>query len=160
MHILTLIPLALFALVCCWLAFTVGQCKGRDNLGPELDKLWRYKSAVNDLDRWCGHMSPHARLIARHLTAIGEGKEGLNAGTPNDVEPCTIDGLRQQLKKLDVIESTLGEHALAGERLQLAMRAYEAGRLMQQDSRTTVTAIVINPDTYRDAPSIHPISRA
>jgi hypothetical protein len=160
MHILNLIPLSLFAAFIAWLAFVIGRCKGRDSLGHQLERLWRYQHAVDDLDRWCGHMSPHARLIARHLSTIGEGKEGLNAGTPVDVEPCTIDGLRQQLKKLDVIESTLGEHALAGERMRAAMRAYDAGRLIQQDSKTTVTAIVGNPETYRDAPSIHPISCA
>lgn len=64
---------------------------------PALD---RYRRAVDDLDRWCGHSSPHARLIAAHLVAEGEGLN-LNAGTPVADEPCTISGLREQLWRLD-----------------------------------------------------------
>jgi len=62
--------------------------------------LERYRGAVHDLDRWCGHASPHARIIAAHLTAIGEG-QGLNAGTPCGEEPCTVGGLRDQLARID-----------------------------------------------------------
>lgn len=160
MNVINLIPLALFAVFCGWLAFTIGYCKGRDSLEPELNRLWRYAHAVDDLDRWCGHTSPHALLIARHLRTIGEGAEGLNAGTPRDAEPCTIDGLRAQLKKLDVIESTISEHAIAGDRLRAAMRAYDTGRAMQRESLAAINQIVSDPANYVDAPSIHPISRA
>lgn len=159
-NIINLIPLGLFALFGGWLAFKIGHSMGRDSLGHQLERLWRYTHAIDDLDRWCGHMSPHARLIARHLTTIGEGKEGLNAGTPVDVEPCTIDGLRQQLKKLDVIESTLGEHAIAGDRLRAAMRAYDAGRVMRENGKKAVEDVLGDPASYVGAPSIHPISRA
>lgn len=70
--------------------------------------LWRrhmqrgndYVAAVKDLQFWCGHTSPHALLIARHLKALGEGL-GHNAGTPNLDEPCSVDGLREQLRRLD-----------------------------------------------------------
>ena len=59
----------------------------------------RYRWAVEDLDRWCGHMSPHAKLIATHLKAKGEGYS-VNAGTPTGMEACTVDGLRTQLERL------------------------------------------------------------
>ena len=160
MNILNLIPLAFLAVFFGWLAYLVGKTKGYDSRQPAVDELVRYRNAVEALDRWCGHTSPHARLIARHLLAHARGDQPINAGTPVDVEPCTIDGLRAQLKALDVIESTLGEHAVAGDRLRAAMRAYRAGQQMQADSRNTVTAIVANPDTYRDAPSIHSIGHA
>lgn len=160
MNIINLIPLTFFAVFCGWLAYLVGKTRGYDSRQPAVDELVRYRIAVEDLDRWCGHTSPHARLIARYLTAHGKGDQPINAGTPCDVEPCTIDGLRAQLKTLDVIESTLGEHVIAGERMRSAMRAYSAGQQMQTESRATVTAIAMNPDTYREAPSIHPISRA
>lgn len=160
MHIINLIPLTLFAVFCGWMAFAIGRSMGKDSRNPQIEMLWRYQHAVDDLDRWCGHTSPHARLIARHLKTIGEGEEGLNAGTPCDVEPCTIDGLRQQLKKLDVIETTISEHAVAGDRLRAAMRAYDTGRSMQRDSLNAINQIVGDPANYVDAPSIHPVSRA
>jgi len=62
-------------------------------------RLDRYRRAVDDLDKWCGHEFPQARLIAAHLLAVGEG-QGLNAGTPHADEPCTIDGTRQQLRRM------------------------------------------------------------
>lgn len=91
------------AVVLIWLAYALGKGIGRH----QQRKIWqdhmdlgnRYRWAVDDLDRWCGHMSPHARLIANHLRAHGEG-HGVNAGTPNGMEPCTVDGLRSQLKSL------------------------------------------------------------
>jgi len=61
--------------------------------------------AIDDLDRWCSAYSPHARLIASHLAAIRDG-HGLNAGTPHDDEPCTVNGLREQLCRLDNQGST------------------------------------------------------
>lgn len=158
--ILQLTSLVMLAVFVIGMAFKIGRKFGQADRLPQLEMLWRYQHAVDDLDRWCGHMSPHARLIARHLTTIGEGKEGLNAGTPVDVEPCTIDGLRQQLKKLDVIESTLGEHAIAGDRLRAAMRAYEAGRVMRENGKKAVEDVLGDPASYVNAPSIYPISRA
>jgi len=59
----------------------------------------RYFHAVDDLDRWCGHEFTQARIIASHVKAVGEG-EALNAGTPVADEPCTISGLRDQLRRL------------------------------------------------------------
>lgn len=76
------------------------EIRQQDLWRPHMEKSSRYIRAVDDLDRWCGHTSPHARLIARHLDAIGEGK-GCNAGTPAGDEACTIYGLREQLRRLD-----------------------------------------------------------
>lgn len=86
-----------------WIVYAIGVAIGR----AEQRRLWqahmdlgnRYRWAVDDLDRWCGHMSPHAKLIAAHLTAHGEGFN-INAGTPIGMEPCTVDGLRTQLERL------------------------------------------------------------
>lgn len=71
-----------------------------------------------------------------------------------------ISWMREQLNKLDVIESTISEHAVAGDRLRAAMRAYDTGRTMQRDSLNAINQIVGDPDNYVDAPSIRPISRA
>ena len=76
-----------------------GEIKQQDLWRNHMEKCSRYMRAVDDLDKWCGHCSPHARLIARHLKAKGEG-EGCNSGTPVGDEPCTISGLREQLKRL------------------------------------------------------------
>ena len=76
-----------------------GEIKQQDLWSNHMEKCSRYIQAVDDLDKWCGHCSPHARLIARHLKAQGEG-EGCNSGTPVGDEPCTISGLREQLKRL------------------------------------------------------------
>lgn len=68
------------------------------------DALRRYRWAVDELDRWCGHESPHARLIAAHIRACGEG-EAKNAGTPCGDEVCDIQGTRQQLRKIDAAKA-------------------------------------------------------
>lgn len=93
--------LGLFAI---HIAYKVGHRLGRESLTPALDKLWRYQRAVDALNRWCGHTSPHARLIARHLVAHGEG-QGYNAGTPAGDEACDIGGLREQLKMLEGVSA-------------------------------------------------------
>lgn len=81
------------------LAYDMGKAQGCVNCGPAMDKAYRYAHAVDNLDRWCGHESPEARLIAAHLKATGEGLP-MNAGTPAFDEPCTISGLREQLRRL------------------------------------------------------------
>ena len=74
---------------------------GLAGVGAALNRIAdRLAHAVDDLDRWCGHSSPHARLIAKHLTAHGLGYN-INAGTPHADEACTIAGLREQLRRLD-----------------------------------------------------------
>ena len=79
---------------------TVGKWQQQELWRDHMEKCDRYVHAVQDLDTWCGHHSPHARLIARHLRAIGGGL-GHNAGTPVGDEACDVSGLREQLKRLD-----------------------------------------------------------
>ena len=86
-----------------WLGREIGKHQQRELWRDHMEKCNRYVYAVDDLDKWCGHQSPHARLIARHMRAKGEGL-GLNAGTPVDDEACQIGGLREQLKRLDTKE--------------------------------------------------------
>lgn len=81
------------------LAYDVGRQEGRRDCASDVERADRYRMAVDDLDRWCGHESPHARLIARHLIAEGEG-HAMNAGTPFGDEVCTVSGLREQLRRL------------------------------------------------------------
>lgn len=83
-----------------WIGRTIGKYQQQDLWRDHMEKCDRYVHAVDDLYKWCGHQSPHARLIARHLRATGEGL-GLNAGTPVGEEACQIGGLREQLKRLD-----------------------------------------------------------
>lgn len=73
---------------------------GRKDCVNSEDALRRYRWAVDELDRWCGHESPHARLIAAHIRAVGEG-EAKNAGAPCGMEVCDIQGTRQQLRRID-----------------------------------------------------------
>lgn len=80
-------------------AYDIGKRKGCMNCAPDVERADRYRSAVDMLDKWCGHESPQARLIAAHLLAVGEGL-AMNAGTPCDDEPCTISGLREQLRRV------------------------------------------------------------
>ena len=83
-----------------YLGYLFGRVSGRKELlGRHLLGVKLYR-AIDELDVWCGHASPHARLIARHLKAVGDGS-GLNAGTPCGEEACTVNGLREQLKRLD-----------------------------------------------------------
>jgi hypothetical protein len=98
------ISTGVFVVVLIGLAYALGRFLGaaaqRDIWRPHMEKASAYAYAVDDLDRWCGHSSPHARLISRHLRAHGEG-ENRNAGTPVGDEACSIMGLREQLARLD-----------------------------------------------------------
>ena len=82
------------------LGLYVGRLRHFELVEKHLTRATNYQRAVDDLDRWCGHTSPHARLIARHLKAIGEGT-GYNAGTPVADEACHVSGLREQLRRMD-----------------------------------------------------------
>ena len=83
-----------------WLGLYVGRLRHLALVDRHLMRATDYRRGVDDLDRWCGHTSPHARLIARHLKAIGEGT-GYNAGTPLADEACHVSGLREQLRRMD-----------------------------------------------------------
>lgn len=83
-----------------WLGLYVGRVRHLAMVERHLKRASDYQRAVDDLERWCGYTSPHARLIARHLKAIGEDT-GYNAGTPTADEACHVSGLREQLKRVD-----------------------------------------------------------
>lgn len=99
---------AVCVLLAYWLGLYVGRMRHFELVEKHLARATNYQRAVDDLDRWCGHSSLHARLIARHLKAIGEDA-GYNAGTPVADEACHVSGLREQLKRLDLIASVLLE---------------------------------------------------
>lgn len=79
----------------------------RDELEDAKDENLRYRIAVDDVDRWCGNTSAHARIIAAHIQARAEGHR-CNAGTPIGEEPCTPIGLREQLARADAALSQGG----------------------------------------------------
>lgn len=81
------------------LAYDLGKQDGRKDCAPDVERADRYRMAVDSLDKWCGHEFLYTRLIADHLFAQGEGL-AMNAGTPCSDEPCTISGLREQLRRM------------------------------------------------------------
>ena len=81
------------------LTYDIGKQQGRLDCAPEVEQADRFRVAIDSLDKWCGHESPEARLIAAHLIAAGEGL-AMNSGTPCADECCTISGLREQLRRL------------------------------------------------------------
>lgn len=87
-------------LIAYWTGLFVGRGRHHALVERQLQRAADYQRAVDDLDRWCGYTSPHARLIARHLKAVGEDS-GYNAGTPVADEACHVSGLREQLNRLD-----------------------------------------------------------
>ncbi|OQA84408.1 MAG: hypothetical protein BWY31_02402 [Lentisphaerae bacterium ADurb.Bin242] len=90
----------MLVLLAYWVGLFVGRVRHSVLVARHLQRATDYQRAVDDLDWWCGHTSPHARLIARHLKAIGEGT-GYNSGTPVADEACHVSGLREQLNRLD-----------------------------------------------------------
>lgn len=70
----------IFLFVACALGgYLIGIFIGTKRAFKAEDRADRYLFAVLDVDRWCGQPFPAARIIARHLKAIGEGLP-LNAG--------------------------------------------------------------------------------
>lgn len=98
-HVTMLIAL-ISALIAYWSGLFVGRIRHHALVERQLQRAADYQRAVDDLDRWCGYTSAHARLIARHLKAVGEDS-GYNAGTPVADEACHVSGLREQLNRLD-----------------------------------------------------------
>lgn len=94
--------IAALVIVIAWvllLAYALGRKQGRLSCAHHVERADRYMFAVDSLDRWCGFEFPQARLIAAHLLAEGEGL-AMNAGTPLGDEPCTLPGLREQLRRI------------------------------------------------------------
>ena len=66
----------------------------------DISSAGRYERACLDVLTWCGEAEFRAeRRVAAQIMAIVEGS-GLNAGTPCGDEPCTIGGLREQLRQI------------------------------------------------------------
>ena len=99
MEFLTLVMMLALVYVVISTAYYIGKRHGHRDCAPDSERADRYRGAVDALDKWCGHESPHARLIAAHLLAAGEGL-AMNAGTPCGDEPSTITGMRDQLRRL------------------------------------------------------------
>lgn len=76
----------------------LGKKKACDIYESDLDRGSRYIRAVSDFDLWCSYLHPSVKLISSHLRAVGEGTS-LNSGTPVESEPCTVNGLRDQLTR-------------------------------------------------------------
>lgn len=95
----TIFMIVMFSALAAVFAYEMGKHRGRIDSFPHIDRANRYQHAVDSVDMWCGHEFPQARLIAAHLMAEGEGL-GMNAGTPMGDEPCTISGLREQLRRV------------------------------------------------------------
>ena len=82
-------------------AYYAGRNRERRELWPEAAAAARYKMACRDVLTWCCQDEfRSARLVAGHIMDHGEGK-GANAGTPCGDETCTVDGLREQLRRIN-----------------------------------------------------------
>ena len=80
-------------------AYYAGRRRERRELWPEAAAAARYKLACRDVMTWCCEDEfKAARNVAAHILAHGEG-HALNAGTPLADEPCTVAGLREQLRR-------------------------------------------------------------
>lgn len=92
--------LGVFLLVGMWIGW---ECWGRPMKRHQRDiaSAGRYERACLDVLTWCSEAEfRSARRVAAHIMAIGEG-QGLNAGTPCGDEPCTVNGLREQLRRIN-----------------------------------------------------------
>lgn len=61
--------------------------------------LRRYRTAIQELDRWCGGEFKIIRLTCEHIDAHGEGK-ALMSGTFSHDGRCTVSTFRQVLRRL------------------------------------------------------------
>jgi hypothetical protein len=83
------------------ICYFAGRRHERRDLWAEVCAAARYKQACRDVLMWCCQKEFRAaRRVAAHIMAHGEG-ESLNAGTPCGDEPCTVNGLREQLRKIN-----------------------------------------------------------
>lgn len=71
----------------------------RRDMNAADERISRYRMAVDAIDKWCGHESAEARLIAAFIGASGEGRS-MNGGTPIKDEVCDVSGTRDQLRRL------------------------------------------------------------
>ncbi len=81
-------------------AYYAGRRRERRELWPEAAAAERYKMACRDVLTWCCQDEFRAaRLVAGHIMDHGEGVRPINAGTPWGDETCTVNGLREQLRR-------------------------------------------------------------
>lgn len=80
----------------------------RSDLKAAESRIRRYRAAVDEVDKWCGHESAEARLIAQFIWKSGEGF-GANAGTPVADEFCSISGTRDQLSRMKRAQGQKGQ---------------------------------------------------
>lgn len=91
---------ALAGIACIAVAYAAGRRRERRDLWPDACAASRYRDACRDIMVWCSMPEFRAaRLVAAHIQAHGDG-EVINAGTPHGDEPCTVDGMREQLRRL------------------------------------------------------------
>lgn len=88
-----------FMLACVLVSLLFERTSLKRRLKDADESLSRYRQAVDDVDKWCGHEFPEARILAGHIDAEGEGKP-MNAGSPALFEVCDINGTREQLRRL------------------------------------------------------------
>jgi len=94
-----------------WIVFVVtayffGKHQERKAVQPFIDARYRYKWACRDVLTWCCEDEfRSARRVAAQIMAAGEG-DGMNAGTPCGDEPCTVNGLREQLRTINAEQRT------------------------------------------------------
>lgn len=82
-------------------AYYAGRRRERRELWPEVAAAERYKMACRDVLKWCcADEFRAARLVAGHIMDHGEGAGPINAGTPHGDETCTVNGLREQLRRI------------------------------------------------------------
>lgn len=94
------IVVVLVIMVVGYLSYLLGWYRGHKRMRVYQEKAARYAIGVSEFIHWCSHIKQEYRLIGEHLRTVGEGGS-MNAGTPIGNEVCTIDGLREQLKRLD-----------------------------------------------------------
>ena len=83
-------------------AYYAGRRRERRELWPEAAKAGRYKMVCRNVLTWCCQDEFRAaRLVAGHVMDYGEGVGPINAGTPHGDETCTVNGLREQLRRVN-----------------------------------------------------------
>lgn len=66
---------------------------------PAQLRLDQYRVTLGSYQRWLAEFPDIAHVLAT-LEATAEGRVPLNAGTPSQMEFCTVDGLREQIRRM------------------------------------------------------------
>lgn len=91
----------LAALTAGGIGYCIAESRIIKRLTPHVNAASRYRRACIDVMTWCNEdeFKP-ARMVAAHLLVIGDGLPH-NAGTPANLEPCDVMGLRTQLREIN-----------------------------------------------------------